>query len=275
MSYKSILVHLQLGQPHDCLLQLAASLAERFSARLLGTAASQPMQMAFGGDDPSVAFVNEDRDEIGREMREAKAEFRSGLIAQRDNVDWESATLCSSIADYVSQLASSADLVLTGSVASSIFDTQRHIDISQLIKSVGRPVLIVPPEAASLQLDKLMVAWDGSREARRAISDALPLLKEASQVSLVHIANGDDAAAAQLSLDRVRQWLALHGVVGAAFVSPPGHGDARQLNEVAIAHGCDLLIAGAYGHSQMREWLVGGVTHSLLQPQRYSTFLSH
>ena len=258
MSYQSIIVHLQLGQQQDCLLQLAGNLAERFHARLLGVCASLPEQLTFGSGDGTAIYVERDNVEIFTEMAQAEAHFRTTVASCAPGINWVSSCSAGSIAEYVATVARSADLLLTGSIVESMFDSRRQVDIDHLVRSAGRPVLVVPPEALSLQLDNLLVVWDDSREARRAIADALPLLKKANRVTVLHLTAGIDAAAAQVGLDDVIAWLGIHDVVATAMLANPNHTEARQLDEVALALASDLIISGDRAHSRLWEWFTGG-----------------
>ena len=125
----------------------------------------------------------------------------------------------------------------------------------------GRPVLVVPPGCDALDAGNVVVAWKNTREARRALADALPFLKEARQVTLLHV-----------SEERRRRRLARRPV---AFSSPRHRGIARDdcakdrtvaERIVAFASGEELglIVAGAYGHTRLREWAFGGVTRDLL-----------
>ncbi|MDQ2819760.1 MAG: universal stress protein [Pseudomonadota bacterium] len=118
------------------------------------------------------------------------------------------------------------------------------------------------------------MAWDDSRECRRAVTDALPMLRDAERVSVVQVATDDEHAAVFEQLHGVVAWLRSHGV-GAQSLMLPAAGGPPRLGAIAVDHACDLIVAGAYGHSRLREWALGGVTRALVAQQQIAVMLSH
>lgn len=273
VSYKTILVHMQLGQSHAALLHLAARLGDRYGARLLGVAASQPVQVLIAEGWAGPMMVEDEIEELRREMALAEHAFRTALGNSPD-VSWRSSNGCVSIADYVAQAARGADLILTDSAPAGHFDAKRHLQMSALLLRAGRPVLIAPAPAVPLLFMHALVAWDDSRECRRAVTDALPILRDAERVSVVQVATTDEHAALFAQLHDVVTWLRSHGV-GAHPLMLTASGDRPMLGPIAVDHACDLVVAGAYGHSRLREWALGGVTHALVAQQRIAVMLSH
>ena len=104
--------------------------------------------------------------------------------------------------------------------------------------------------------------------------DALPLLKMASRVTIVEIADVDDVVTAQARADDVAAWLGGHGIKSAGHGAPSASDDPATLEAIVRKERADLIVAGAYGHSRMREWAFGGVTHSILQGE-HCALLSH
>jgi nucleotide-binding universal stress UspA family protein len=136
-------------------------------------------------------------------------------------------------------------------------------------------VLVVATESSPLELKRVIVAWKDTREARRAAADALPILKIATSVSLVEIAPEAELIAASARLADVAAWLARHDVTAECLPIASDGDDADRLNVLAKEWGADLIVAGAYGHSRVREWALGGVTRSLLGTSLRSVFVSH
>lgn len=97
-------------------------------------------------------------------------------------------------------VSSGADLVVTGLASVDLFDTSRAVNTSDLVMQLGRPVLVVPANADTLKLERALIGWKGTRETRRAVSDALPLLKKAAQVDVVAIVAEKELAAARTNL---------------------------------------------------------------------------
>ncbi len=120
-----------------------------------------------------------------------------------------------------------------------------------------------------------MIAWKDTRETRRAVLDALPLLQQAARVSIVEATGAEDMADARSHVADVAAWLGRHGVAASGQTVPSDGGDAAQLDAFARDHGADLIVAGAYGHSRVREWALGGVTRSLLMHGSRCSLLSH
>jgi nucleotide-binding universal stress UspA family protein len=155
------------------------------------------------------------------------------------------------------------------------FEAGCRVDAGDLVMRAGRPVLLVPPTAATLSLDRILVGWKDTREARRAIADALPLLAAAGQVTVVEIAAEGELPAARTRLGEVAAWLERHGV-GVRVIAAPGIGeDAPRLRALATQHRADVIVGGAYGHSRMREWVLGGVTREVLLRGDRCAFVCH
>jgi nucleotide-binding universal stress UspA family protein len=262
------MVHLQTGRSNAGILAIAGDLAERLHAGMIGIAACQPMQIVEGDGYVPAELVQNDRDEIEKEIRKAEMEFRDAFQKRGRPVEWRSAVMFGSAADYVAGEARSADLVIT-SIA------WRHAKISDLVMQIGRPVLIVPPAADTLNLDHVLVAWKDTRETRRATLDALPLLKRAKRVTVVEIADEKTLSAARTHLEDVTIWLKSHGIAAETLVSSSTGNDAMRLKTIAQEQDADLIVAGAYGHSRLREFVLGGVTHDLLLCANRCALVSH
>jgi nucleotide-binding universal stress UspA family protein len=275
MTYASLMVHLELGHPNGGLLRIAGDLAERFGASVTGIVACQPMQIAFAeGYVPGDVF-EQDNSERKREIRAAEAEFRAALQTRAKTLEWRQTVRFAPLPEYVAHEARGADLLITGVASGDLLDASRAVNTGDLIMQAGRPVLVVPLTVQTLALNRVLVGWRDSRETRRAVSDALPLLKLAGQVTVVEIAAPDDMAAARRHVEGVLAWLALHGIAAESSVVPTTTDDAAGLYTVAQDLGTDLIVAGAYGHSRLMEWALGGVTRDLLLKQDFCALLSH
>ena len=291
MTYATLMVHLQVGQPNGAVLLAAAGLAGRFDAGVIGVAACQPMQLVYSGSYIAGDAFEQDREQKDREFRDAEAAFRAAF-RDRGNMpgnvpgnalEWRSTITLASPSAWVANEARCADLVVTGAATSDLFDPGHHLDTGELVMLAGRPVLVVPsgrdeavpPGADSATLDHAMIAWKDTRETRRAVLDALPLLKRLARVSVVEAAAKEDMAGARQRVADVAAWLARHGIAADAQAVHRDGDDARQLDGLAQERGADLVVAGAYGHSRVREWALGGVTRSLLLHSRRCSLLSH
>ena len=276
MTYKTIMVHLQLRQSNAGVLKIAADLAERFHAGVTGIAVCQPMQIMQGDVYVSGDLIEQDREEVEKEIKDAEATFRVALGLCAGPVEWRSAITLAALPGTLANEARSADLIITGIERDpALFDGSRHVDVGDLAMQAGRPVIIVPAKTERLNLERVVVGWKDTREARRAIADAVPLLIRAGHVSLIEIAAKDDLAAARDRLDDVAAWLARHGVVAEPTASESDGDDASLLAAIARDRKADLVVAGAYGHSRLREWAFGGVTRKFLLHADQCLLVSH
>lgn len=271
MGYKTILVHLQLGHPHAALLHLAGRLADRYGAALTGVAASQPMPALVAERCPDGALLS---NELRREMALSEHAFYGALGKRAEGVKWLSNSGCSASTEFIADAARGADLILTDAAPGLFFDAQRQINVGELLMRAGRPLLITPSAARPLLFQHAMLAWDDSRECRRAATDALPLLRDSGRVSVVRLTSRDDEPTMTAQLNEVVAWLASHGIAAATLVLRNNY-EPQQIVVVAGEHACDLVVAGAYGHSRLREWTFGGITRELLSQQHVSVLLAH
>jgi nucleotide-binding universal stress UspA family protein len=201
----------------------------------------------------------------------AAATARAGVTAA-------SAALGASIAgagDQFGRLARRFDLAIVGQVEPGTSTAEELISESALFES-GRPVIIVPYiQRAPLALDRVMACWDGSRAAARAIADAMPLMRKAGQVELVIVANErgkqDEIPGADMG-----EHLARHGLNVEVKRIMRGDIDvADALLSHVTDNSIDFIVMGGYGHSRLREFVLGGVTRSILQSMTAPTLLAH
>ena len=275
MNIKTIMMHLELAQATAGLLTLATDLATRLgAAHLIGIAGCQPIQLVYTDTYATGDIMAADREEIEAELKKVQQRFHETCKGKVKQLEWRSNVTGGPLADYIASEARAADLVITGpDIGGSVFDHARQVRIADLVFQAGRPVLIVPAQATRFALDHVVVAWKDVREARRALADALPMLHHAGHVTIVEIAADREAAAKRV--DRVAGFLASHGIK-AKGVAPAANGDdAISLERIADEHHADLIVAGAYGHSRLREWALGGVTRDLLVHPRRCALVSH
>ncbi len=276
MSYKTLMVHLELDGKNAGLLEIAADLAGRFDARVIGIAACQPVQMLYDEGYTCGDEMVADRAEIAREIEAAKAEFHQVLKGRVKKVEWRSCITFEALASYIADQARAADLIITRpDIGGSLLDNTRRVKIGDLALEAGRPLLIVPHGMSSLTLNNAFVAWKDSREARRAVADALPLLRLAKNVTVLEAANNEAQSMAHGHVVDVAHWLESHDVTAEPVTATLHGGDAANLYDETIERGCDFLVAGAYGHSRIGEFVFGGVTRDLLLSPEYCVLISH
>ncbi|WP_131114715.1 universal stress protein [Lichenihabitans psoromatis] len=275
MTYSTLLVHLDAGSANDSVLRVAATLAVRFKAKVIGIAASQPMPIMYAGGEMCGDLIDMDLAEIVKETTEAETSFRTALRESGAELEWRSAIANEQLADYVTREARAADLVITGPDQGwSAFDTTRRVVVSTMVLKAGRPVMVVPHGAPNISLESVVVAWKDTREARRAIVDALPLLKQASRVFVLEITSADDVDAARHRLVDVAGWLDRHGIVCDNIAATSAGNDAAQIAAFALDKAAGVIVAGAFGHNRLREWVLGGVTRDLLVHPVCCSFVS-
>lgn len=270
MSYKTILVHLELGRSNEGLLAISSSIADKFQADVIGVAVCQPIRISYDVAYVSGEVYEEDRKEIKKQIDAAEQQFREAFSDHTKILDWRTSVSYSPLSDYIADQARAADLVITGpDIGGSVFDSTRRTNVANLVMQAGRPVLIVPSDCTPLELGHVVVGWKGTRESRLAIMEALPLLKLAGQVTVVEIAPAKDVVEDKRHVGDVVTWLKRHGVEATATVIPAKGEDGERLASFAAEKGANLIVAGAYGHSRVREWALGGVTEDfLLRPNR-------
>jgi nucleotide-binding universal stress UspA family protein len=274
MDYKTVMVGLALDRPNDACLRVAGDIAERFGARIIGVAASDlrpPMYFADG--DFAQKLLDEEATAIQRRLSELEAEFRASVERRASAVEWRSAR--SLPVPYMLQQARAADILVIGARAETLVDPSSAPDPSDLVMQAGRPLIVVPPTVEWLDLRSVLVAWKDVREARRAVFDALPILAAAKEVTIAEIPEQDGRHADALShVGDVAAWLRGHGIAANTVVPEKAGSVTGQLENIAAHVGAGAVIAGAYGHSRFREWVLSGVTRHLATESRRCTFLS-
>ena len=276
MTYANLMVHLTLGATNEGLLRITRDLAARCNARVIGIVACQPMQIAYDDGLIYAEAIQEDRAGADADTKAAAAQFHAALGGKVADLDWQSSFGYALPADTLAQQARCADLLITGPDRStSAWDRTRALDIGALLMRIGRPLLIVPDGATALNLDDVVIGWKDTRETRRAVADALPMLKLAGKIHVVEVAAQADLAAANGHLDDVVRWLGGHGITAQAQPVLSEGDDAARLEDVAAEHHAGLMVAGAYGHNRMTEWVLGGVTRDLLINPTRCVLISH
>jgi len=274
MSYATIMVQVDVNGELGGRIHLAAKLADRFRSHLIGVSAWMPRPpFTIEGVmiDPKLtaADLRERSAVLNRRGQEFKAAV--GIVGQR--VEWRCSQEFPS--EYIAREARAADLVIV-SRERDVYDPYIFPDPGALVLRSGRPILAVPPEVDSLKGRRVVVAWKDSREARRAIQDALPFLQQADEVIVTEICESTDAAECQKRLRDVAQYLARHRVTAVAERVRPVEGTAEDaLLRVVQDESADLIVTGAYGRSRLGEWIFGGMTQSLLTKSPVCCLFSH
>ena len=274
MTYGTLMAHLDVCHTNAAVLMTAERLAAQFDAKVIGIAACQPVQVVGSDGYISGEAMVAGRDEYESEMREAEATFRAAFSSSGRPVEWRAAVTDFALSDFIARQARSADLVVTCVRPAATFEHAKRVNIGDLVMRTGRPVLIVPDQRTDARFDRIVIAWKDTREARRAAADALPLLKRASYVCVVEITPQAELESARSRVHDVAAWLLTHGVTAIPIAQPAKGSASDQLEAILAERKADLVVAGGYGHSRLREWAFGGVTDYLLCGSQLA-FLSH
>jgi nucleotide-binding universal stress UspA family protein len=229
--------------------------------------------MYFADGDFAQKLLDQEATAIQRRLSELEAEFRASVEKRATAVEWRSAR--SLPVPYLLQQARAADILVIGARTETLVDPCAAPDPSDLVMQAGRPLIVVPSAVQWLDLRSVLVAWKDVREARRAVFDALPILAAAKEVTIVEIPEQDGRHAEALShVGDVAAWLRGHGIAANTVVPEKEGSVTGQLENIAAHVGAGVVIAGAYGHSRFREWVLSGVTRHLATESRRCAFLS-
>jgi len=275
MAYATVMVGLSVGQPNEARLEIAGQLAERLGARVIGIAAAEfNPPLYFTSGEQAQKLVDQGRAAIKNRLAEVESEFRAAMQNRVTEVEWRCAE--DFPVRYIVQQARASDIIVVGEAGRGIIaDPFVQVSPSDLVMQAGRPLLVVSDVCNWLDLRSVLIAWKDTTEARRAVADALPLLRKATDVTVVEIVEEQaDRPAALSRVKDVAAWLSRHGVSASEQV-PEECGEAGGLLErIASEVGAGVVVAGAYGHSRLREWILGGVTRRLVNPSNRCSLLS-
>lgn len=269
MSYKSIVVNLAVDADPAPIVKLAAGLAGRFGAHLIGVAAADVPPLVSTGE--GLVYEGEvmqiQRTEIEKRLAELRGAFET-LVPSAVSSEWMQ-QVCSPTR-VLSTAARACDLIVTGAdEGENVF---RAVDIGSLALGSGRPVFVAATNFEHVLAKTVLVAWKDTREARRAVADALPFLSQADQVVVATIDSDPDGV--RDSLADVAVYLEHHGILARTEILGGEENGERLL---AFAHSihADLIVSGAYGHSRLREWAFGGVTRTLVRENGINRLMSY
>ncbi|WP_114912419.1 universal stress protein [Acidibrevibacterium fodinaquatile] len=285
MPFKDILVHFDGGLRDPVRLDLAARLAVSHGAHLTGLYVAdtslpswlEASALAYADATDADALVS--RLEQGVREGAAQAEAQFNERRRQDGFQGEWRLVHGRLAATVALHARYADLTIIGQDDPQAPRPPESTDfIARMLFTSGRPVLIVPAFGNFPSLgERILIGWDGGREAARAVNDALPLLEKAQSATVLAInpQSGTNANERVPAAD-IALHLARHGVRAIANHTVAKEiGEADVLLNEAFDTSADLLVVGAYGHSRFREMLLGGITRRLLQEMTVPVFMSH
>ena len=278
MSIKDILVHLTpeaasrpAGSVHYA-ISMADKLGAHLTALVFAVDFTKPATFYGGATDEDIV---EARERFRRAADEAVATFVRG--AARAGISYETATE-ESLADGASQImndyAKLRDLTICGNDQTGLFDGKTFGEY--VLFASGRPVIVVPPgQDGPFACNRILVAWDYSRPAARAAADALPLLETAKQVFVVTVSDDKDIKSGRSGTEVARHF-SRHGVeVTVEDVARTGDSIDQTLLAYANARHIDLIVMGGYGHSRLKEFVLGGATRGMLENTDRAVLMSH
>jgi nucleotide-binding universal stress UspA family protein len=274
---KDLVVNLGSSAPPDVTADYAISLAKAYDAHVVGVSfVYEPVipGSLLGGIPTDLIEVQ--REENAKAAKTAVANFEEA--ARATGVSSETRLLDASIAgasDLFGRIARRFDIAVVG-------QAQREQGVSEelLIEGAlfgsGRPVIVVPEiQKHGLKLDRVMICWDGSRPAARAIGDAIPLLSRAEAIEVV-VVTGERDKSGEITGANMKRHLARHGIDVEIKRIAVGNVDVQT---AILAHAADsaadFIVMGGYGHSRLREFILGGVTRSILKSMPVPVLMSH
>jgi nucleotide-binding universal stress UspA family protein len=273
---KDIVVNLSVGKPRDVAGDFAISLASAFEAHLSGIAfAYEPVVGGMLMSAPDAGFLEAFRAENRRAANDATRAFdeaarRAGIPSGSQAI----AATADGAAQRFGEIAREYDLSVLAQ-AEPDGDVAESLAIEAALFNSGRPVLVVPYiQSSGLKLDRVMVCWDGSRNAARAVADAMPMLLRAGRVEVVTIESRERRN--ELVGAKIAEHLARHGLkVELKPIIGVDTDVAASILSHAADNAADLIVMGGYGHSRLREFVLGGATDGMLRAMTVPTLMAH
>jgi nucleotide-binding universal stress UspA family protein len=274
---KDLIVNLTEGDTRDVAGPYAISIAETFGAHVAAVAFSyEPVIPATVMGSIPASLIEDQRAESDKAAADAVARFDAA--AKRAGISYESRAMSASLigaADRFGAMARRFDHSVIAQAEPGKMAPEEVIVEGTLFGS-GRPVVVVPYiQKGGLKLDRVMVAWDASRNAARAIADAMPFLAKAKAIDVVIVASerpkSDEIAGADIG-----HHLARHGLrVDVKRIVATDTDIANTLLSHAADTSADLMVMGGYGHSRLREFVLGGATRGILSFMTIPVLMSH
>jgi nucleotide-binding universal stress UspA family protein len=275
---KDVIANLQLGGSRSVATDFAISVAAAFNAHVTGLAflyePSVPMMIDMYGIPADVFETRRIENESA--AKAAVAHFN--MLARDSALSAEARMINVPAGDVPNLFASMArrfDLSVIAQPEPDKSDLERLI-VEAALFDTGRPVLVVPYiQRAGLKLDRLMLCWDGSRSAARAAADAMPFILRAKAIEIAIVAS-EPAKSDELPGADMAHHLARHGAkVELQRIVTAETDVASTILSHAADNSADFLVMGGYGHSRLREFILGGVTRGILGSMTIPTLLSH
>lgn len=279
MSYKTILVPLPDAERMHQVLEPAIMLARQQNAHLVGMSVLPTIVIIPGSQYGAAEVIEQHRIIYKEKMAALRAAFEEMTSRHAFTSEWLHVDAgYETITDVVARHARSVDLVVVLQDDSGSVYLGSVEDPEQLVMECGRPAFIVPKAGnPKVPPKRIVVAWNGRREAARAVFDALPLLKAAESVAVLWVDPQDEGGAAgDLPGIDICRALARHGVKCDVTQNiRPNMDVGVTLIEAVKANAADLLVMGCYGHSRFREFIAGGATRFIIRNMTTPVLMSH
>jgi nucleotide-binding universal stress UspA family protein len=281
MSYRSLLVHLDQGPLAGARSEAAIGLARAFDCHLVGVAPTGLVFLPAYGEAamPVLEYGELAMQALRDAAGQAAQRFRAACSAARLTAFEAIVDEAQAPASLVRHAQCSDLTVLTQADPGAPDRAAAQALVEQMVLHSARPTLILPCAGRIEHIGStVLAAWDDSREAARALSDALPLLARAGKVHVMrwHEARDDDSPASMRErLEAVRRWLQRHGVAAEVRVEAGDIGVGEAMLSRAADVGADLIVMGAYGHARWAERMLGGATRGLLASMTVPVLMSH
>jgi nucleotide-binding universal stress UspA family protein len=276
MPYKTFLVHVDNGKYCPARLDMAIHLARRFDAHLVGLHALTAVRLPAYAIAEAGATLIEAQKSVAREQASrAESLFKKAIAgAGLNSTEWRVSS--DDAVDAVTLHARYADVVVLGQPRERDGSGVESDFAERVVLSAGRPVLMVPYAGKFEGVGKrILVAWNTGREATRAVTDAIPMLREAEQVHVV-VFNPEGTAHGAVPGADIGLYLARHSVpVEVSYHRADDIDVGNQLLSRVADLGIDLIVMGAYGHSRLRELVMGGATRTILESMTAPVLMSH
>jgi len=274
---KDIIVNLSVTKEGSVVGKYAVSAAAALEAHLTGIAFIYDPVVPISGAGYIPAEVIETQRDDNESAAEAAIKIFSTATDQA-GISAEPLITSASLAgagDKFARMARRFDLAIVGQAEPEISSMEQIIAETTLFES-GRPMMMVPYiQKAPFKTENVMICWDGSRTAARAVADAIPIIRNSGRVEIVMVTN-ERGKQDELDGADIGQHLARHGLkVAVHRIS----GASIDVGDALLSHaadsGADFMVMGGYGHSRLREFVLGGVTRSIFESMTVPVLISH
>ncbi|MGA0603134.1 universal stress protein [Caulobacter sp. KR2-114] len=271
MPYKTLLTHVTMDRGCAARLRSTFGVAHALGARVIGVGAQAPWPFdsaAEGGGGDYERIVQSTRADI----QAAQDVFREAAALAGCAAEWRAEIARPN--DVMARQARAADVILAYRRLSS--DASTYVMPDDLLMEAGIPVLFLPLREREFKVETVLFAWKNTRETRRALALSLPLLEKTRRVLLAAVCREHELERVEQELADVAGRLQDHGIAAATLAEVDSPGAAGQkLLRIARTDRSDLIVAGGFGHSRMREWVLGGVTQDLIADGEHYVLMTH